>query len=146
MLRPILFQLEKCNIGLQSFAIVFVWTREPILSIFPQLPEKQRELVEHWNSMATGSKLRGNQACLSIETDFFFLVLFLCSLKMKCILFLECSQLVGNWACNIQAYNWWYPKFVIRIEVQADQVFISSSDIETGQRQWLLLPHSSLPM
>ena len=31
----ILFQSEKCNIGLQSFIIVFVWTREPILSIFP---------------------------------------------------------------------------------------------------------------
>ena len=34
-LHVILFQSEKCNIGLQSFAIVFVWTREPILSIFP---------------------------------------------------------------------------------------------------------------
>ena len=31
----ILFQSEKCNIGLHSFVIVFVCTREPILSIFP---------------------------------------------------------------------------------------------------------------
>ena len=31
----ILFQTEKCKKGLQSFVIVFVCTREPILSILP---------------------------------------------------------------------------------------------------------------
>ena len=34
-IMTILFQSEKCNIGLQSFVIVFVCTIEPILSIFP---------------------------------------------------------------------------------------------------------------
>ena len=33
-IMTILFQSEKCNIGLQSFVIVFVCTIEPILSIF----------------------------------------------------------------------------------------------------------------
>ena len=40
----ILFQSEKCKIGLQSSVIVFVCTREPILSLF-------LELVKYWNSM-----------------------------------------------------------------------------------------------
>ena len=37
----ILFQSEKCSIGLQSFVIVFVGTRTPILS---KLPKSQLEL------------------------------------------------------------------------------------------------------
>ena len=34
-IMTILFQSEKCNIGLQSFVIVFVCTTEPIVSILP---------------------------------------------------------------------------------------------------------------
>ena len=51
MMKIILFQSKKCNLGLQSFVIVFLCTTEPILSTSPLLPKNQLELLKYWKSM-----------------------------------------------------------------------------------------------